>query len=84
MTSTRGHSIIVHLPTYLDISLDRDGRGIQMQSRPWRPSQSITTRLAGQGNATTTTTHRHLREIDRSSAIVGGPAAAWAMALKPG
>ena len=84
MTSTRGHSIIVHLPTYLDISLDRDGRGIQMQSRPWRPSQSITTRLAGQGNTTTTTTHRHLREIDRSSALVGGPAAAWAMALNPG
>ena len=28
--------------------------------------------------------HRHLREIDRSSAIVGGPAAAWAMVLNPG
>ena len=28
--------------------------------------------------------HRHLREIDCLSAIVGGPASAWAMALNPG
>ena len=28
--------------------------------------------------------HRHLREIDCSSAIVGRMAAAWAMALNPG
>ena len=28
--------------------------------------------------------HRHLREIDHSSAIVGGPAAAWAVALNLG
>ena len=28
--------------------------------------------------------HRHLREIDRSSSIVGGPNAAWAMALNTG
>ena len=28
--------------------------------------------------------HRHLREIDRSSAIVGWQATAWAMALNPG
>ena len=27
--------------------------------------------------------HRHQREIDYSSAIVGGPATAWAMALNP-
>ena len=29
-------------------------------------------------------THRPLREIDCSSAIVGRPAAAWAMVLNPG
>ena len=28
--------------------------------------------------------HRHLKEIDRSSVIVGGPAAAWAIALNLG
>ena len=26
----------------------------------------------------------HLRDIDRSLAIVGGPATAWAMVLNPG
>ena len=28
--------------------------------------------------------HEHLRDLDHSSAIVGRPATAWAMALNPG